>query len=68
MSAYRELRYWSAWHDGEVARLSMVDDHGQEFYRIVPADTGKRWREVREEALTVIEDAIRAGCLPGEVR
>ena len=46
----------------------MVDARGQEYYAIVPADEGKRWRERREAALLVIEDAIVAGEPPGEVR
>lgn len=67
MNAYREFRFYSAALDGEAARLSLTDARGQEFYTIIPATEGRRWREDREAALTMVEDAITAGDPPGEV-
>lgn len=68
MSAYREFRFYSPSHDAEVARLSMADDGGREYFAIVVVAAGKGWRERREEALTAIDDAVAAGAPPGEVK
>jgi hypothetical protein len=69
MSSYRAWRFWSPTLGVEAVRLSMVDEHGAEFYMIVPADRGAReWRQERDRALDVIADAIDAGAQPGEVR
>lgn len=68
MSAYHEFTFWSPWLDCEAVRVSMANASGQEFYRIIPRENGKRWRERRTEALDIIETAIAQGCEPGEVR
>lgn len=54
--------------DCDVARLSLADDQGQEYYAIVPVMSGKKWRERRETALDAIDEAIVRGEAPGEVR
>lgn len=64
--AYREMRYHSIIHDREMARLSMADAHGAEFFAIVET-VGKRWRDRREVVLDQIADAIERGDRPGEV-
>lgn len=38
-----------------------------EYFCIIPASDGRRYRERRDEALDLIEMAIRQGCEPGEV-
>lgn len=77
VNTYREYRHWSPILGSEAARLSMVDEHGSEFYCIVPVrsghavdDDGKRvpqYRVDREIALDAIEAAIVARRDPGEV-
>lgn len=68
VSGYREFRFFSTWLDAEAARLSMVDDRGQEYYALVPATEGRRWREDRDAALERIEAAMAAREPPGEVK
>lgn len=68
MSVFREHRFWSPLFGCDAARLSMVDDRGSEFFRVVPVVSGKGWREARDAALDEIESAIMRGEEPGEVR
>ena len=67
MSVYREYRFFSPMDDAESVRLSMADAQGREFYTIIEAGYGKRWRERRNDALETIEQAIEAGRPPGEI-
>ncbi len=67
MSVYSEYRHWSPTLGCDAVRLSMVDERGGEFYRIIPVVSGRGWRAARDEALEVIEDAIIRGAEPGEV-
>lgn len=54
--------------DCEAIRLSMPGKvQGTEFFRIIPASDGRRYRERRDEALDLIQMAISAGLEPGEV-
>lgn len=68
MSSYRSFRFYSPDLDSEAVRLSMADGLGREYFVIVPAASGWRWRECRDVALDAIEGAIEAGDEPGEVR
>lgn len=68
MPGYREFRFFCPFRDGEAVRLSMVDDHGREYFAIVGAEPSRGYRDRREQALTAIEDAIMAGQPPGEIR
>lgn len=65
MSSYRETRYWCVARDCDVARLSMVDGHGQEYFAIEPVT--RKWRDRRDSVLALIEEAIERGDAPGEV-
>jgi hypothetical protein len=65
---FTEFRRYSAIHDCEMVRLSVGDRHGREFFMMLPAAEGKRWRERRNQALDDIQAAIDQGCEPGEVR
>ena len=67
MRDYREYRFFSPLLDAPAARLSTTDDRGREYYAIIEAGYGKRWRELRNTALDTIEDAIEAGLPPGEI-
>ena len=74
---YKEFRFYSPERDERCCRLSVTNDppgvrNPGEYYIIVNAFPGKdaqgmNWRERREQALTVISEAIDAGCDPGEV-
>jgi len=64
---YAEHRFWSITHGQKVARLSIADEHGQEFFMIVPTpDRG--WADERADLLQTIATAIEMGLAPGEVR
>ena len=40
---------------------------GTEFFRIIRAEDGRRYRERRDDALSLIQQAIDADLEPGEV-
>lgn len=68
MAPYFAHRYWSPTLGMPAVRLSMADDHGGEFWRIIPVDgSSAKYREDRDAALDAIEDAIARGDDPGEV-
>lgn len=67
MAVFSEFHYYSPLHDANVARVSVPDDRGGEFFAIVPTD-GKGYRERRAEAIDLCLEAIETGCEPGEVR
>lgn len=63
---YSEYTHWSVLFGGKATRLSVADEHGREYFMLVPRPrTG--WREERERLLDLIGEAIEAGCAPGEV-
>lgn len=65
---YSEFRFWSPMMGCEAIRISMPGkQQGTEYFRIIPAADGRRYRERRDEALDLIELAIRSGLDPGEV-
>lgn len=45
----------------------MAGPRGGEFFVIIKADDGRRYREKRDEALSMIKEAIEAGLEPGQV-
>ena len=45
----------------------MVDDLGQEFFTIIRNDGGRAYREAKNAALDLLDDAIRHGHAPGEI-
>ena len=54
---------------GEVARISMTDDRGGEFFVHISAETrGRAFRDEKDRAIEAIMTAIEAGLEPGEVR
>ena len=63
----REFRYFCPFRDCEIVRLSTADAEGREYYALIEASEGKRWREEREVALERLEEAIHHGWPPGEV-
>lgn len=65
--AYSEFRFWSPVLDAEAVRISMQGGQGTEYFMIIKADDGRRYREKRDEALSMIEEAIEAGLEPGQV-
>ena len=65
MITWNERQYFSLDHDAEVARISGFDQNHQEFWSII--ETGKGYRDRRDEALQVIMSAIEDGNEPGQV-
>jgi hypothetical protein len=63
---YYEFTTYSPVLDCEVARISLYDERGGEFFMIVP--TGRGYRAARSKALAVMCEAIDDGVDPGEVR
>lgn len=68
MSGYSEYRHWSVMLGCDASRLSMFDEHGGEFFMLIPAEDARSYRVARETALDAIATAIAMGCQPGEVR
>lgn len=65
---YQTLRHYDPFTDSDMMRVSVFDHAGQEYWRKVPANThGKKRRDVIEEALDVIADAMDRREQPGEV-
>jgi hypothetical protein len=62
------FRYWSPTHGAWVVRLALADENGAEYYMILPSERGRAWRQVRDEAVETIMQAIHEGLPPGEVR
>ena len=70
---YREFKVWSIVDGMRVARISVFDQAGREFCMIISAEDGVdarglRYRARRENALDCIEEAMRTGLQPGEIR
>ena len=68
MMHYQENRMYSPLFDGDVARISMWDRHGSEFFCLIPAGYGAAYRDRRDACLEAIETAIAQRRDPGEVR
>ena len=68
MNGYTEYFFWSIGLGADAVRLSIHDEHGQEFFMVMEAKTGKAGREAKAAALEAIHEAMRQGCHPGEVR
>lgn len=62
---FSEFRFWSVLHDKDMVRISMA--HNGEYFVMIPATDGRRYRERRDRALEMIQQAIDAGLEPGEV-
>lgn len=69
MSRYVIHRYYSIVHCCRVARLSMADEHGQEYFATVPLShlRGKAYRQRLYAVLDQVQDAVTANRGPGEV-
>ncbi len=70
---WREYRFWSVVHGGRVSRISLFNLAGDEFFTFVDAADGKdaegrHYRQRREIALDMLQEAVTDGLNPGEVR
>jgi len=70
---WREFKQWSIVHGARIARISAFDRHGREFCIIINAEDGVdaeglRYRARRENALDILDEAMRTGMEPGEIR
>lgn len=68
MPAFSEYRFYSPTVDAEVVRISMSDAQGGEYFMIIKAADGRRYRERRDEVIELIQQAIAQKLQPGEVR
>jgi hypothetical protein len=64
----REFNFWSPLLGADAVRVSMVDENGEEFFAIIEKTEGLRWRNDKREACEMLDQAIRAGLRPGEIR
>ena len=72
MTVFTQHYRYCVIRDCAVARLSLFDERGGEYWMEVPTDqrdgSGRiPWREARSAALDRISDALRRGDEPGEV-
>lgn len=63
-----QFSYWSPTHGTEVTRISAADDRGQEYHTFIPSTEGASARRLREKARDALEQAMKLGLQPGEVR
>ncbi len=63
-----EYRYWSPVRGEEVARVSMFNGAGHEFWMELPCEDGRSYRAALRDAAEAIDQAINQGLQPGEVR
>ena len=64
---WSEYRRYDVVRDCEVARLSMSDDRGGEYWSEIVVGRISEYRKLRNEALDKIERAIVRSDQPGEV-
>lgn len=64
---YVERRYYSAVHDRDMARISMVNRHNGELFIEIPDDGRQTYRDLRNRALEALEDAVLKNQAPGPV-
>jgi len=55
-------------YDAVMARISMTDERGSEYFALIPAKSGKAYRTAKAEALEMIGEAMAKGVEPGEVQ
>lgn len=63
-----EYRYWSPTHGCDISRVSMFNAAGHEFWMELPCEDGRAYRAALRDAAESIDQAIREGLEPGEVR
>lgn len=68
MSGYSEWRFWSPTLGCQASRISMFDEHGAEYFMILPRDDTKAYHEARLTAVEAIATAMAMKLDPGEVR
>lgn len=64
---FSEFEAYSPIHDQTMTRVSVPDAQGREYWVLVPT-YGKGYRERRNNAISLCEEAIAIGCDPGQVR
>lgn len=69
MSGYSIIRYWSIQHGCKVARVSMCDHGGREYFRTVPLHEmrGPEYEAKLNAVLDEVQDAIDSRRVPGDV-
>jgi hypothetical protein len=59
--------YWCVVRGQEVSRISMADEHGQEYFAVIPYGEGAGWVKRKRQAIEVIQEAIAMELPPGEI-
>ena len=67
MSTYQEFKSYSPFYDAVMARISMTDERGSEYFVLIPTKSGKAYRAAKAEALEMIGEAMAQDLEPGEV-
>lgn len=65
---YQEHIAWSPVFGGDCARVSMVNERGEEFYCLLPFTEGRAFTTLRNKALDVLTEAIEGDLESGEYR
>lgn len=65
---YYEFIQYSPIHDCEVARLTVFDARGAEYFVLLPITTSNRYRHAKIAALDAISETMERGDKPGEVK
>ena len=68
MPHYSQFIAYSPLTDCDVARISMANEQGSEYFCLLPVTEGKAWRDAKQEALSALSEAITDGLRPGEIR
>ncbi len=64
---FGEYFFWSPILGVDAVRLSLWDQHGQEFWKVLACPSGRGYRALRQKTLSLLADAIDDGRAPGEV-
>ena len=65
---YSEFTTWSPVFGCDVSRVSMVNEHGEEYFCLLPVSEGRAFVELKKRAVDVLTEAIEAGMEAGEYR
>lgn len=65
---YSEFISWSPVFGGECARVSMVNERGEEYFCLLAHTEGRGYTALRKRALEALTEAIEMGIEAGEIR
>ena len=65
---FSEIQSYDPSRDMDMIRLFSFDEHGQEYWTIIPVTTGASLRQIRLQAQQSIEESMQMKRGPGEVK